>query len=367
MTGPAASATPVRIDVPSRAGAYPVMIAPGISNRLPRLLEDVRRRGKCVLVSNVTVWRFHGERIRDLSADEPILLPDGERFKTLQIVGRVYEGLIRARADRGSTVIALGGGVLGDTAGFAAATYLRGIPLVHVPTTLLAQVDSAIGGKVGVNHAAGKNLIGSFHPPALVAVDPELLATLPRREFRAGLYETIKYGVIASRPLFDVLNESLSAVFARDPAPLMRVIVESCGIKARVVTEDEHETGIRRTLNFGHTVGHALEAVTKYRRFRHGEAVGYGMLAAAHIGASRGAMPPDDQEALARLIRAMGPLPAVGDLSAGQILDAIGHDKKIVNGRLHFVLPKAIGTCEVVDDVTTEEIERALAALGLAR
>jgi 3-dehydroquinate synthase len=367
MSTSAATAGPVRIDVPSRAGAYPVMIAPGISQTLPQLLPEAGVTGKCVLVSNVTVWRFHGDRIRGLSSEEPILLPDGERHKNLQVVGRVYEGLIRARADRGSTVLALGGGVLGDTAGFAAATYLRGLPLVHVPTTLLAQVDSAIGGKVGVNHAAGKNLIGAFHPPAVVAVDPELLATLPRREFRAGLYETIKYGVIASRPLFDAVHESLSALFARDAAALMRIIAESCQIKARVVAEDEHETGVRRTLNFGHTVGHALEAVTKYRRFRHGEAVGYGMLAAAHIGADRGAMPASDREALAHLIRAMGPLPAVGDLSAAQVLEAIGHDKKIVNGRLHYVLPATIVTWEVWDDVTTGEIERALAALGLAR
>jgi 3-dehydroquinate synthase len=367
MSSPAETAAPVRIDVTSRAGAYPVLIAPGISQRLPQLLADAHQRGTCVLVSNVTVWRFHGERIRGLSAEEPILLPDGERFKNLQIVGRVYEGLIRARADRGSVVVALGGGVLGDTAGFAAATYLRGVPLVHVPTTLLAQVDSAIGGKVGVNHAAGKNLIGAFHPPAFVAVDPELLATLPRREFRAGLYEIIKYGVIASRPLFDTLTSSLSAVFARDAATLMRVIGESCAIKARVVGEDEHETGIRRTLNFGHTVGHALEAVTKYRRFRHGEAVAYGMLAAAKIAVTRGVMPADDEDALAALVRAMGPLPALGDLSTAQVLEAVSHDKKIVNGRLHYVLPTAIGTCEVVNDVTTEEIGGALAALGVAQ
>jgi 3-dehydroquinate synthase len=365
MSVPAASSTPVRIDVASRAGGYPVVIAPGASGRVAPMLHDAGHTGKRMLVSNVTVWRFHGERFRDLSPEEPILLPDGERFKNLQSVGRVYDGLIRARADRGSTVVAIGGGVLGDTAGFAAATYLRGIPVVHVPTTLLAQVDSAIGGKVGVNHAAGKNLIGAFHPPALVAVDPELLSTLPRREFRAGLYETIKYGVIADRSLFDAVRQSLSALFARDVPPLMRVIADSCRIKAHVVGQDEHERGIRRTLNFGHTVGHALEAVTKYRRFRHGEAVAYGMLAAADIGAARGAMPPGDRDALAALVRAMGPLPALGDLSAAQVLEAISHDKKIVNGRLHFVLPRTIGTCEVVDDVTTQEIERALAALGL--
>ena len=366
MSSPTASGTSVRIHVATRAGGYPVLIAPGISRQLPPLLSDEGRAGKRVLVSNVTVWRFHGERFHHLSSEEPILLPDGERFKNLQTVGRVYEGLIRARADRGSTLVAIGGGVVGDTAGFAAATYLRGIPLVHVPTTLLAQVDSAIGGKVGVNHAAGKNLIGAFHAPSLVAVDPELLSTLPRREFRAGLYETIKYGVIADRALFDALGHSLNALFARDLSPLMRVIVESCRIKAHVVGQDERERGVRRTLNFGHTIGHALEAATKYRRFRHGEAVGYGMLGAAAIGRARGVMPAEDADALAGLIRAMGPLPAVGDISAAQILEAIGRDKKIVNGRLHFVLPKAIGSCDVVDDVTTGEIEGALAELGVA-
>ncbi|HTI38419.1 MAG TPA: 3-dehydroquinate synthase [Vicinamibacterales bacterium] len=367
MTSPVATRTPVRIDVDSRAGTYPVIIAPGISARAGRLLRDNGRAGACVLVSNATVWRFHGDRFRGLSAEEPILLPDGERFKNLQSVSRVYEGLIRARADRGSTLVAIGGGVLGDTAGFAAATYLRGIALVHVPTTLLAQVDSAIGGKVGVNHAAGKNLIGAFHPPALVVVDPELLGTLPRREFRAGLYETIKYGVIASRSLFDTLSASLSAIFARDTGALMQVIGESCRIKARVVGDDEHETGARRTLNFGHTVGHALEAVTKYRRLRHGEAVAYGMLAAASIGEHRGTMPAADREALVSLITAMGPLPAIGDLSAAQVIDSIGRDKKVLNGRLHFVLPTAIGSCDVVADVTTDEIERALDGLGVAR
>ena len=367
MCALAASPTPIRIAVASRDGGYPALIAPGVSGQILPLLKDAGGAGQRILVSNATVWRFHGDLFRGLSSDDPILLPDGERFKNLQVVGRVYEGLIRARADRGSTVIAVGGGVLGDTAGFAAATYLRGIRLVHVPTTLLAQIDSAIGGKVGVNHAAGKNLIGAFHSPALVAIDPELLATLPRREFRSGLYEAIKYGVIASRPLFDALRDSLTALFARDVGPLMPVIGDSCRIKAEIVAQDEHERGIRRTLNFGHTIGHALEAVTKYRRFRHGEAVAYGMRGAAEIGTARGSMPDTDRDALVGLIRAMGPLPAVGDLSAAQVLQGIGHDKKIVNGRLHFVLPKTIGSCEVVDDVTTGEIERALASLGLAR
>src|SRR6185503_13476460 len=206
---------------------------------------------------------FHGERLAAaLGGADPILLPDGERYKNLQSISKVYEALIRANADRGSTIIAVGGGVVGDTAGFAAATFLRGIALVHVPTTLLAQVDSSIGGKVGVNHALGKNLIGAFHQPALVVIDPLLLKTLPRREFRSGLYEVVKYGVIASRDLFDRVVRHTKEIFDRDPSVLVPVIVDSCRIKAEVVTADERESGVRRVLNFGHTIGHALEAVT---------------------------------------------------------------------------------------------------------
>ncbi len=200
-------------------------------------------------------------------------------------MSRIYDALIKGGADRGSALIAVGGGVIGDTAGFAAASFLRGITLVHVPTTLLAQVDSSIGGKVGVNHALGKNLIGAFHQPVLVVADPLTLATLPRREFRSGLYEVVKYGMIASRSLFDLLTRETKAVLARKPAVLVPAIVESCRIKADVVTKDERESGLRRILNFGHTIGHALEAITNYRRFRHGEAIAHGMLGAADLAA----------------------------------------------------------------------------------
>ena len=261
-------------------------------DRLAALLDEHKVGARRFIVSSPVVWRFHGLQIqRALGGGDPILIPDGERYKNLQSVSRIYDPLIKANADRGSAVIAVGGGVIGDTAGFAAATYLRGITLVHVPTTLLAQVDSSIGGKVGVNHALGKNLIGAFHQPALVAIDPLLLATLPRREFRSGLYEVVKYGVIASRDLFDRVAKDTRAIFARTAEVLVPAIVESCRIKADVVSKDERESGLRRILNFGHTVGHALEAVTKYRRFRHGEAIAYGMLAAADLAVARGALP----------------------------------------------------------------------------
>jgi 3-dehydroquinate synthase len=340
---------------------HPVHIAPGVAGQLPKLLDEARVPARRFIVSNSLIWRLHQPAFASLTAEEPILIPDGERFKNLQTVGRIYDALIKARADRSSAVIAIGGGIIGDTAGFAAATYLRGVPVVQVPTTLLAQVDSAFGGKVGVNHAQGKNLIGAFHQPAVVGVDPALLSTLQRREFRAGMYEVIKYGVIASAPLFERVAATLKALFARDEQALLPVIRESVDIKLQIVAADPHEHGRRRILNFGHTTGHALEAVTKYRRFRHGEAVAYGMLVAAEIAVTRGTMPSADRDRLSTLITQMGPLPAVADIPVEELLEAIGHDKKVIAGTLHFVLPTAIGSCEVVTDVTTDEIAGAFA------
>ena len=353
------------LHVRAPSGAYPVEIAGGVARRLASVIDALGAPRRRFVVSNATVWRFHGDTFAGLTSEEPILIPDGERFKQLPTVGRIYDALIRAAADRATTVVAIGGGVVGDIAGFAAATYLRGVPVVQVPTTLLAQVDSAIGGKVGVNHAAGKNLIGAYHQPAAVVVDPELLSSLPRREFRAGLYEVVKYGVIASRPLFDQLGGQLTQLFARDPAVLVPVIAECCRIKGHVVEQDERESGPRRALNFGHTLGHALEAVTKYRRFRHGEAVGYGMLAAANLSVERGVMPAGDRDALAALVAQMGPLPSVSDLSAQQVVEAVGRDKKVIAGHLHFVLPVAIGATTTVTDVTIEELIAAARGLGL--
>jgi 3-dehydroquinate synthase len=311
------------------------------------------------------VWRLHGPRLaRAIGPVEPILVPDGERFKQLPTVTRIYDSLVRANAERGSTLVTFGGGVIGDMAGFAAATYLRGIALVHLPTTLLAQVDSAIGGKVGVNHPLGKNLIGSFYQPHAVVIDPSVLGTLPRREFRAGLYEVIKYGMTSSLGLFDRVASERKPIFARSAETLTAIISESCRIKADVVSIDEREAGPRRILNFGHTAGHAIEAVTKYRRCRHGEAVGYGMLVAAEIAAGRGALADRDRQALADLIASLGPLPPIADLSAAQILEAMQHDKKMVAGRLHFVLPTTIGATTIVDDVTEKEVKAALKKVG---
>lgn len=367
LSGAGASATAFRIEIRAAARTYPVVIGSGLLRELAAL-GPLKSAPSTVVVSTPTVWHLHGRTVAQaLPEAARVLIPDGERFKTLQTVSRIYDGLIRAGADRATILVAVGGGVVGDVAGFAAATFLRGIGLVQVPTTLVAQVDSAIGGKVGVNHPLGKNLVGAFYPPLAVVVDPTVLASLPRREFRAGLYEVIKYGMIASRDLFDRVAEQLGALFARDPAVLLPTITESCRIKAAVVAEDEHETGLRRVLNFGHTVGHALEAVTRYHRFRHGEAVAYGMLAAAELAVARGVLSGAERDRLAGLVAQMGPLPPVTDLSVTDALKAIERDKKVVGGRLHFVLPTAIGQTTIVTDVTRQELGQALRKIGLRR
>jgi 3-dehydroquinate synthase len=359
---------PTRIDVRTDAGSYPIVIEPGLLGELRRLLGEEQFTGRVFIVSSPTIWRLHGTTIaRALPRLECILIPDGERAKTLQTVSRVYDALVTARADRTAAVVAVGGGVLGDTAGFAAATYLRGITLAHVPTTLLAQVDSAVGGKVGVNHPLGKNLIGAFHQPRLVAVDPLVLTTLPRREFRAGLYEVVKYGMSLDAALFEQVRTSTQAIFGRSPEVLSPIIAASCRLKAGLVQEDERERGRRRLLNFGHTAGHALEAITKYRRFRHGEAVALGMIIAADLAVARGALAPAARDALQQLIAALGPLPSVADLRVDDALEAIRHDKKVIYGRLHFVMPVALGRATVVDDVTESELGEALARTGLRR
>ena len=357
--------SPTVIQVAASSRQYPVHVGAGLLPQLDALLDETGVGRQRIVVSSPTVWKAHGTTVtRALGSAEHFLVPDGERSKTAQTVGRIYDALIRTAADRSVTIIAVGGGVIGDVVGFAAATYLRGVGLVHVPTTLLAQVDSAIGGKVGVNHPLGKNLIGSFHPPLAVFADPEVLGTLARREFRAGLYEVVKYGMIADRGLFERVGRDLRAILQREHAALAPVIADSCRIKARVVSEDERESGLRRILNFGHTAGHAIEAVTRYRRFRHGEAVAYGMLVVADLAVRRGIFAEAERAALVDLVARLGPLPSVSDLSAQALIEAMRRDKKVRNGRLHVVLPTGIGATRIVDDVTDDELRGSLCSLG---
>lgn len=364
---PPPGATTTHIEVPTPSRSYRITIGDGVLERASTVLDELGIPARRFVVSNNLVWKLYGPTLaKSVRGEEPILLPDGERFKQLSTVSRIYDTLVRSNADRASAIIAFGGGVIGDTAGFAAATFLRGIAFVQIPTTLLAQVDASVGGKVGVNHPLGKNLIGAFYQPNAVVIDPTVLGSLPRREFRAGLYEVIKYGMTSSAALFDRILAERRAIFARAPETLASVIAESCRIKAAVVCADEREAGPRRILNFGHTAGHALEAVTKFRRFRHGEAVAYGMLVAADLAKGRGALADRDRQALADLIASLGPLPPVADIPAAEILEAIQRDKKVVDGRLHFVLPTAIGATTIVDDISDRELRASLKRTGFA-
>ncbi len=358
---------PVRVDVHTSTGAYAVLLGHGLTDRLGQILDDHAVGRRRFVATNPVVWRLHGERIAEaLPGAEVIQVPDGERHKHLASVARIYEALVRGHADRGSVVVAVGGGVIGDMAGFAAATFLRGIALVQVPTTLLAQVDSSVGGKVGVNLPAGKNLVGSFYPPRLVVSDPLVLATLSRREFRAGLYEVIKYGMACSASLFERLQADARHLADPGAESLGPVIAECCRIKAEIVSADEREAGLRRVLNFGHTAGHAIEALTGYRRFRHGEAVGWGMLVASQLAVMRGVLGHDAAAALEGLVMTLGPLPHVADLPAAQLVDGMRRDKKVVNGTLHVVLPTGIGSSTVADDVSEREFVDALRRVGFA-
>ncbi|MGH9503211.1 MAG: 3-dehydroquinate synthase [Terriglobales bacterium] len=286
-------------------------------------------------------------------------MPDGERHKKLATVEKLSEGLSRLGADRNSVVIAFGGGVVGDVTGLLASLYMRGVDLVQIPTTVLAQVDASIGGKTGVNLRAGKNLVGTFHHPLAVLIDPAVLATLPDREFRSGLYEALKCGVIGKPELFRALENVDPKKLRRDPEKLEWIIAESVRLKAEVVSADERENGLRRVLNLGHTIGHALEAETGYRHFLHGEAVAWGMIAAAKIAASVQSIDPAGASRIVDAVSALGPLPRVQSGSR-EILRLLKSDKKTRNGVVHFVLPREIGKVEIANDVPAQVVIEAV-------
>jgi 3-dehydroquinate synthase len=358
----------IRVDVQSAGGDYPILIGDGLADGAAQQLDEWHVGPRRFVVSNPVVWRFHGERMAAaLPGADVILIPDGERHKHVASVARIYDALVRAGADRGSVIVAVGGGVIGDMAGFAAATFMRGIGLVQVPTTLLAQVDASVGGKVGVNLPAGKNLVGAFYPPRLVVTDPSFLRTLPRREYRAGLYEVIKYGIACNADLFARLDREAARLTDPTSPVVAMLIADCCRIKAAIVSADEREAGGRRVLNFGHTAGHAIEALTGYRRFRHGEAVAWGMLVASRVAAGRGLISEDEGRALKALVMRLGPLPPVADLPANRVLDLVKRDKKVVDGSLHFVLPAGIGATRIVDDVAGGELREALVFVGFGQ
>ena len=347
------------ITTPQRA--YCAIVERGILTRVAQYVPP--RSGKVFVVTNQDIWQRHGDKIaRGLShvAHEVLFLPAGEERKRLANVEAAAEEMVRRGADRSSLVVAFGGGIVTDMAGFLAAIFMRGIPVVQVPTTLLAQVDAAIGGKTGVNLVEGKNLIGSFHQPLAVLIDPDVLSTLPDREYRAGLFEVIKYGVIRSAPLFQLLVEQRDAVLAKEPAVVDRLIEESVRIKAEVVSADERESDIRRILNFGHTFGHALEAETAYERYLHGEAVGFGMRAAVHLARSLGHVDAPDAAGILDAVDRYGPISGLHDIPAERIAARLVKDKKTIQGKIHFVLPKKIGEVAVVSGVDERMVLSAI-------
>jgi len=282
-------------------------------------------------------------------------VPDGEAAKNLRTVEAIARKLVRAGADRHSLLIALGGGVIGDVVGFVAASYLRGVALAQVPTTVVAQVDSAVGGKTGVNLPEGKNLVGAFYPPRLVLVDPEMLKSLPEREFRGGLAEVIKYGVISDARLFAYLEEKMDDILRREPASLEHIIRRSIEIKADVVSKDERESGLREILNYGHTFAHALESTTNYRKYQHGEAVAWGMMCAALLGHESVDTPADDVARIIALVRRIGPLPPWPNVSPRKLFAAMHADKKTKFGKVRFVLSRRLGDAKSFDGVTEQK------------
>jgi 3-dehydroquinate synthase len=284
------------------------------------------------------------------------LIDDGEAAKNLRTVEITSRSLVKAGADRRSLLIAVGGGVTGDVAGFVAASYLRGVALLQVPTTLVAQVDSSVGGKTGVNLPEGKNLVGTFYPPKLVIVDPGVLATLPDRDFRGGLAEVIKYGVIADAKLFSFLERNMDALLRRNPTALLHIIRRSIEIKAEVVTRDEKESNLRETLNFGHTFGHALESATHYERFQHGEAVAWGMMCAALLGHEAINMPAEAVSRIVGLIRRLGPLPAWPRIQPERLLESMRSDKKARAGKVRFVLSPRIGQARSYEGISEKKV-----------
>jgi 3-dehydroquinate synthase len=356
----------VRVELPQRA--YDVRIEPGSLDRLGEHVRSVAARGRCALFADAALAGSWGARAAAALASSGFdvvraELPSGETHKTLAEVARLYDVLLDAGLERRSPVIALGGGVTGDTVGFAAATYLRGVPLVQCPTTLLAMVDSSIGGKVGVNVAQGKNLIGAFHQPALVLIDPLVLRTLPARELRCGLAECIKHGVIRDPDLFEFIAAELGAIRALEPAVLVELVARNVAIKAAVVMQDETELGVRADLNFGHTFAHAIEASAGYGEILHGEAVGLGMVAASELAARLSLCAAELPRRIRELVGAAG-LPTSARLPGdADLLAAMLHDKKVAAGRIRFVLPERLGCVRICDDVPPAALNSAWAAI----
>lgn len=351
--------------------SYPIFIGPNLLPKIGKECAKLKLAGRCAVISDRNVAAFYAKTaVASLEAAgfDPILItvPPGETAKNLQTVERCYDQLAQHRIERKSFIIALGGGVVGDLAGFVAATYLRGVGFVQVPTTLLAQVDSSVGGKVGVNLKAGKNLVGAFYQPRLVLCDLETLKTLPDREFRAGLAEVIKYGIIYDAKLFARLERNLEKMIKLSPSMLASVIARCCEIKAEVVSQDETETGLRAILNFGHTIGHAIEAISGYGKYLHGEAISIGQVAAAKLSVDSASLPESDARRIALLFTAAR-LPTKINLNWFQrqrLFRAMQLDKKVSNGEIRFVLAEKIGKVAFGQTISVKSIEKMLSNIA---
>jgi 3-dehydroquinate synthase len=351
----------IRVATPS--ARYEVFAGSGLLSTLaPRIRRAAGKLPRRVFVlTSPEIWALWGKTFLTSFNEPPIVLFQraGERYKNMASVEKLLRQMIAAGGDRGSLLIVLGGGIVGDVGGFVAAIFMRGIPFVQVPTTFLAQVDSSVGGKTGVNLPEGKNLVGSFHQPLAVFADIAPLGTLPDRELRAGLMESVKAGIIRDRALVRFMEERASEILGRDPKALEKVIAASIRMKAGVVSRDERESGLRMILNFGHTVGHAIESTTRYKLLLHGEAVGWGMIAALFLARERGTISSLQFERLERLVHLYGPLPPLR-LRTAKLVAATGADKKNMGGVRRFVLPVGIGDAGVVEDVTPAELDAAV-------
>ncbi len=354
-----------RVTVSLGERSYDILIKAGLLGEVGPRLRQLGLSGKVAkmaLVTNPLVGRLYAPTVlRSLKSagyqTKTILVPEGERAKSLRWVSKILDELVRERFERGSLLLALGGGVVGDLAGFAASIFVRGIPFVQIPTTLVSQVDSSVGGKTGINHPLGKNLIGAFHQPRLVLIDPNTLGTLPPREWVAGLAEVIKYGMIEDEEFFAYLERHMDDLLKMQPGPVAHVIARSCQIKASVVAEDERESDRRRILNYGHTVGHALESLGKYRKLIHGEAVAIGMVQEVDLGRSLGFCTAEVATRQRELVRQAGLPDALPPVRFTELWDTMQHDKKVARGQLYCVLPERVGQV-VIAPLERAEVKR---------
>jgi len=340
--------------------SYPIYIGRDLLND-PQLLGAHLTGSQVVVVTNETVSPLYLDRLLAILGERAlvteVILPDGEQFKNIETLNQIFDRMMHDRHNRSTTMIALGGGVVGDITGFAAACYQRGVNFIQVPTTLLSQVDSSVGGKTAVNHPLGKNMIGAFYQPQAVLIDINTLHTLSPREFAAGLAEVVKYGLICDLPFYRWLQEQTPRLLAREEAALAEAIERSCSSKAAVVAADEREGALRAILNLGHTFGHAIETAQGYGKWLHGEAVAVGMLMAMELSARRGWIEPAEVVAFRDLLRVINlPVAPPADMTPGQYLDLMGRDKKVIDGRLRLVLLRGMGEACIVDDATEEEL-----------